>query len=270
MISLHTEQPKATWLWHTSEIIDQPTKILAFLDENNVSELYLQINVDLPVDIYQNFIEQTTAHHIKVYALDGAPHWAAKQQPLHDFFRWVEKYQSVSTDAQQFVGVHLDIEPYISRAWKSDLLTTTENYQQAILFAEEKSKHLGLHFGIDIPFWFDARFYNNSLGKGVLSEWLIDHSDSLSVMAYRNNARGRNGIIKLSQSEVDYAEATGKQIRIAVETGKSSEGNYLSFYGKNNSYMNTHVNEVAEAFKHHDSFKGIAIHSLRSWMKRQE
>ncbi|MDV6378301.1 amidase [Sporosarcina sp. GW1-11] len=269
MLNTRGEQPKATWLWDTPQIVDQSENILGFLDKNNVSLLYLQVHTDLPDVVYQHFIQRATAYGIEVHALDGAPNWAGKLQYTQNFFRWLEQYQSVSDKSSQFSGIHLDIEPYLLPSWDSDVQKITESYQQTIRYAEGEAALLGLHFGIDIPFWFDTSFYSNSFGDGVLSEWLIDHSDSVIVMAYRNKAKGPNGIISLSQSEVDYARSVGKDIRIAAETSKTEEGDYLSFFGKKNTYMNNHLRKVEGTFKHSDNFKGIAIHSLESWMQRK-
>lgn len=269
MLTTRADQPKTTWLWHTSQIIDKSDAIIEFMDKKKVSTLYLQVNADIPDEMYQQFIRQARERKIEVHALDGAPHWATDQKSVQNFFRWIEKYQSVSEPAEQFSGIHLDIEPYILPAWGSDLQNTVESYQQTIRLAAGESALLGLHFGIDIPFWFDKTFYVNTMGEGVLSEWLIDQSDSINVMAYRNKANGRNGMISLAQSEMDYASAAGKSARVAIETSKSSEGDYLSFFGKNNSYMEKQLKEVERAFGHSEAFNGIAVHSLESWMKRK-
>lgn len=269
MLTMRTDQPKATWLWHTSQIVDQSDSLINFLDEKNVSTLYLQVNADIPDDAYQQFIKQASEQNIEVHALDGAPHWATDQYSVQSFFRWIEKYQAVSEKNEQFAGIHLDIEPYILPTWDSSLQNTIESYQQNIRFAAGESALLGLHFGIDIPFWFDTTFYTTSMGEGVLSEWLIDQSDSINVMAYRNKANGRNGMISLAQSEIDYASAAGKKARVAIETSKSSEGDYLSFFGKNNAYMEKQLWEVEQSFNHSEEFNGIAVHSLESWMKRK-
>ena len=269
ILTSRADQPKTTWLWHTSQIVDQSDALIDFMDKKKVSTVYLQVNADISDDIYQQFIRKASERNIAVHALDGAPHWATDPKSAQNFFRWVEKYQSVSGKNEQFTGIHLDIEPYILPAWESDLQKTVEAYQQNIRYAAGESALLGLHFGIDIPFWFDKTFYTNAMGEGVLSEWLIDQSDSVNVMAYRNKSKGRNGMISLSQSEVDYASAQGKELRVAVETSKSSEGDYLSFFGKNDNYMNKQVKEVEQSFGHSEGFNGIAVHSLESWMKRK-
>lgn len=269
MLTMRMEQPKATWLWHTSQILNQSDSLIEFLDNKNVSTLYLQVNADIPDDAYQHFIRIANERNIEVHALDGAPHWATDQKSVQDFFRWVEKYQSVSEKTEQFAGIHLDIEPYILPTWDSSLQKTVESYQQNIRFAAGESALLGLHFGIDIPFWFDETFYSNVMGEGILSEWLIDQSDSIHVMAYRNKASGRNGMISLAQSEIDYASSAGKHARVAIETSKSSEGDYLSFFGKNNAYMEKQLQEVEQSFNHSEGYRGIAVHSLESWMQRK-
>ncbi|PIC79019.1 amidase [Sporosarcina sp. P18a] len=269
MLTMRIDQPKATWLWHTSQILNQSSTLIEFLDKKNVSTLYLQINADIPNDAYQRFIRKASERNIEVHALDGAPYWATDQQSAQNFFQWVEKYQSVSENTEQFTGIHLDIEPYILPTWDSNLQGTVQSYQQNIRFAADKSANLGLHFGIDIPFWFDSINYSNVIGEGVLSEWLIDQSDSINVMAYRNKADGHNGMISLAKSEINYASVAGKQARVAIETSKSSEGDYLSFFGKNNAYMEKQLKEVERSFSHAEGFRGIAIHSLESWMIRK-
>ncbi|ARJ38583.1 hypothetical protein SporoP8_06715 [Sporosarcina ureae] len=269
MLTMRIDQPKATWLWHTSQILSQSDALIEFSKKKNVSTLYLQVNADIPNDAYQRFIRKASEQNIEVHALDGAPYWATDQESVQSFFQWVEMYQSVSENNEQFAGIHLDIEPYILPTWDSNLQETIKSYQQNIQFAASKSTRLGLHFGIDIPFWFDSIYYSNSMGEGVLSEWLIDQSDSINVMAYRNKAGGSNGMISLAQSEMDYASARGKQARVAIETSKSSEGDYLSFFGKNNAYMEKQLKEVEQSFSHAEAFRGIAIHSLESWMIRK-
>lgn len=268
-LTSRADQPKTTWLWHTSQIVDKPNALIDFMDKNKVSTVYLQVNANISDDIYQQFIRKAGEHNIAVHALDGAPHWATDPKSVQKFFRWVENYQSISGKTEQFAGIHLDVEPYILPTWGSDLQKIVEGYQRNIRYAAGESALLGLHFGIDIPFWFDKTFYINAMGEGVLSEWLIDQSDSVNVMAYRNKSKGRNGIISLSQSEVDYASATGKELRVAVETSKSSEGDYLSFFGKNNKYMDKQLKEAEQSFGHSEGFSGIAVHSLESWMKRK-
>ncbi|ARK24413.1 hypothetical protein SporoP37_06840 [Sporosarcina sp. P37] len=269
MLTMRADQPKATWLWHTHQITDRSDDLIDFMNRKNVSILYLQVNTDIPDDAYQHFIRQANEHTIEVHALDGAPHWTTDQKSVQDFFRWIETYQSVSDETEQFAGIHLDIEPYILPDWNTDIQKTIDSYQQSIHLAAGEAALLNLHFGIDIPFWFDTTFYTTSMGEGVLSEWLIDQSDSINVMAYRNKANGRNGIISLAQSEMDYASQAGKEARIAVETSKSFEGDYLSFFGKNNAYMDKQLKEAENAFNHSEEFRGIAIHSLESWMKRK-
>lgn len=267
--TMRSELPKATWLWHTSQIGEKPQEILSFLDAHHVDTLYLQIHAGMPQEIYRQFIQQAGQLGIEVYALDGAPHWAIEQKPVLDFFDWLEDYQSRSEKSERFAGVHLDVEPYILGQWSTDYQKTVDSYQDMVLFAAAESDSLGMEFSLDMPFWFDQRLYHNPYGEGILSEWLIDQADSVTIMAYRNKANGRNGMIRLAQSEVDYAESAGKRIRVAAETGKSSEGAHLSFYGMDDNYMEEQLKMTEQAFNHTDSFSGLAIHSLESWMKRK-
>lgn len=263
-----SDQPKATWLWDTARITQDPNEILTFLEQNDVSDLYLQINRDIRPAAYRQFIRNASALGIRVYALDGAPDWALSDKPVRTLFNWLTTYQAGSQQAEQFSGVHLDIEPYILPDWTTNKSRVINQYQQRITFAASQATTLGLPFGIDIPFWFHEHSYSNKQGKGNLSDWLIRNTDEVTIMAYRNTAEGPNGIIAVASPEIAQAQAAGKPIRIGVETVPSDEGSNLSFHGLSNDYMDLQLVTTRNAFASTTSWNGFAIHSLESWMQR--
>ncbi len=263
-----SDLPKATWLWDTARITQNPNEMLAFLDQNSVSDLYLQINRDIRPAAYRQFIRKASDLGIRVHALDGAPDWTLNDKPARAFFNWLKTYQSGSQQAEQFSGIHLDIEPYILPDWSSNKSRVINLYQQRITFAGGEAAKLGLPFGIDIPFWFHEHTYNNKQGKGNLSEWLIRNTDEVTIMAYRNTAEGPNGIIAVASPEIAQAQTAGKPIRIGVETVPSDEGSNLSFHGLSSDYMEFQLTTTQNAFVSTASWNGFAIHSLESWMQR--
>ncbi len=265
---MQNNSTNATWLWQTSEITKRPEEILTFLQQQNVQNLYLQIDQTISSNVYREFIQRANESGIHVHALDGEPAWGLNPMSSHSFFDWLTQYQTTAKREQQFSGVHLDVEPYFLLEWEAHKENTIELYQQTLKRAFEQTATLDLTIGIDIPFWFDTERYSNSFGEGILSEWLIDHSDSVTLLSYRNQANGKNGIIELSKNELAYAHSVSKQIWIGIETAPSDEGNHLSFHGKNNEAFVQQLQLSADAFSKYDKFSGFAIHSLESWMER--
>lgn len=264
---LQKNKERATWIWHTKQIVEEQEELLTFLQEKKVSTVFLQINRNIPNKTYEQFIQHATKLSIDVQALNGSPSWVsskgtAKQEK---FFSWLETYQNEVSDDAKFRAVHLDIEPYLLEDWKVDYAATVRHYQEIIKTSKERSAQLHLPLEVDIPFWFDKRTYSNDIGTGILSEWVIDQTDGITIMAYRDKAEGNNGIIELSRSEIEYAATVNKKVSIGIETTKSSEGDHLSFFNMNETKMNEQLSIVEKEFSTAASFNRISIHSIDGW-----
>lgn len=263
-----TQPVVSTWLWDTNEIVVNEGEVLNFLQHQNVTDLYLQINRQIEMRHYQRFIEKASNIDIRVHALDGAPTWATRNgskqyQPL---IEWLRKYQASSTIGQSFVGLHLDVEPYILPEWNKNQQSTIQLYQQFVIDFQSLAKELNLEYGLDIPFWFDEITYRSKkFGQGLLSEWLINQSDVVTIMAYRNFANGGNGIIELAKNEIAFATTKGKKVIVAVETEISNEGSHISFV--NLQTLKEEVERVTDHFSQSNSFNGMAIHHYASWKR---
>lgn len=73
---------------------------------------------------------------------------------------------------------------------------------------KKKAQSFNLPLQLDIPFWYDEISYDTKYGNGILSEWLIDHSDGVTIMAYRDNSQE---IIKIAKNEIEYAKQMNKK-----------------------------------------------------------
>jgi len=259
---------KATWLWDTSIIIEDQENILLFLENQHVNKVYLQINPDIASDIYKHFISHAAASGIRIYALDGAASWVSAEgnQNLNDLFNWVSTYNNDSAESEQFSGVHLDVEPYLNSGWSFDQMQTIESYQALLMQAREKANQIQLPLEVDMPFWFDDIHFNNSFGKGLLAEWVIDQVDSVTIMAYRDKAKD---IIAIVKHELAYAKKVNKSIVVGVETGASEEGENITFYENGEVYMNEQLSLVQQHYRNNTAFHGMAIHYVENWMNMQ-
>jgi hypothetical protein len=236
--------------------------VIAYLSGNNANQVYLQINRSIPNTVYKQFISKASAAGIQVHALDGAPNWVSSKGStyLNSFFTWVKNYQASAAPAEKFAGVHLDVEPYLFSGWTSNYKSTVLSYQNILLSAKTLAAQAELPLGADMPFWFDEHTYNNKLGKGNLAQWVIGTVDSPTIMAYRDTAPAIADIIS---NEVNMARAAGKTLVIGVETGATSEGDFITFYEEGKSYMEGELSAVQSQYGGNVEF---AIHYLESWM----
>jgi hypothetical protein len=255
----------STWLWNTSEIVTDSDKIVNFLVANNVKVLYLQIDYTLKKEFYNSFIEKANAKNIAVQALDGSANWVNTDGAKYriKFFNWLTTYQQNSLQAQRFQGVHLDVEPYLNSKYAKSPNIVFEKYQEFLLMSKSSCTKLNLEFSIDIPFWFHEISYKNKYGKGNVAEWIFKNIKTVTIMAYRDTA---TGIINVSQSEMNLCAKYNVKATIAVETGKSAEGNFLTFYEEGKTSMYSQLNTVCNNYVQNSAFDGVAIHYLNSWM----
>lgn len=255
-----------TWLWTALSIETNRERILEFLKKQQVNTVYLQVSRQVSVQSYQTFIEQASVQGIKVYALDGAPNWASPggERYSRGFFEWLKTYQQSSTPAQRFKGIQLDVEPYLDQGWKEDYQGTVSRYQEMIIASYKETQEMNLKFTLAVPFWFDNRSFTNSYGDGNLAEWVIKNSDEIVIMAYRDQAQRIN---PLAEQEVRWANQHNKQVTIAVETRESAEGDRVTFYEEGSAYMSQQLMEVTGHYSQDESFNGLAIHQLETWME---
>ncbi|WP_317645919.1 hypothetical protein [Sporosarcina sp. GW1-11] len=263
----------STWVWDTARIVSEPDTVINNLVDNKVSDVYLQVNSDIEHSYYQEFISKATIKGIRVHALDGAPSWIAGQKGLKEqqvFTDWLVNYQAIASGNEQFVGIHLDVEPYGHPNYEARANAFFKNYQTMIIDFKEKANAMGLEFGIDIPFWFYGVKYNNIYGKGNIAEFLSQHVKNISIMAYRdsaNDSNGHDGIISIAAAQMDLFEKYNVKGTIAVETGRlTDDTQFVTFYEEDKDYFYSQLDLVYDHYKDHPAFNGIAIHHYGSWM----
>lgn len=266
--TLPQNTPISTWLWNTREIVDNSDKIIQFLTANNVSAVYLQVDYNLNVDYYKNFINKASINNIKIHALDGSPDWASDggSKFYNSFFTWLGKYQQGASVNEKFSGVHLDVEPYLNSQYNKAQNRILQNYQDYIIAAVSSSSNLNLEFAIDIPFWFYGTQYKNKHGKGNIAEWLFQRVKNVTIMAYRDTAEGANGIIKIAETQMNLCKKYNVKATIAVETGRIDETPFITFYEEGLAHMYNQLNIVNQYYSPHQAFNGFAIHYLENWM----
>lgn len=260
-----TPETRATWLWNPWMFVEDQASVLAFLENKNVNKVYVQIDRDIPQNMYRSFVTQAHARGIAVFALDGAPAWVAPKGYTSQnlLMNWLGNYQGGSNEQARFDGIHLDVEPYLYSGWNSNRAATIKSYQALLQRAAVSSAQLNLPLEADMPFWFDEISYKNTYGSGLLAEWVIKNTDGVTLMAYRDSAPM---IIDIVKNEIAMAEKYGKNVVVGVETGVTDEGSIITFAEEGEAYMNLQLAEVAAHYSHHVAYEGIAVHHVGSWM----
>lgn len=256
---------RATWLWDPWMIVNDEEGTLAFLESKRLNKVYLQIDRNISASIYQSFIEKSSAKGMEIYALDGAPEWAAPKGYISQdhLMAWLSGYQEEASPQQEFSGVHLDVEPYLYSGWNSKRAATVKSYQALLLRAKNSTENLNLPLEADMPFWFDEISYNNIYGKGLLAEWVIAGTDGVTIMAYRDSAALITDFVK---KEIEWAGRYSKRLIVGVETGETSEGDTISFFEEGEIYMNEQLEIVKGYYENKAGFGGTAVHHVGSWM----
>ncbi|SDO24672.1 hypothetical protein SAMN04488053_109113 [Alkalicoccus daliensis] len=259
-----SSETKATWLWNPWMFVQDEAGTLAFLESKKVNKVYVQVDRDVPMQSYRSFIEKATAKNMKIYALDGAPDWAANKgdRHLNTMMKWVGDYQKQAPAAAKFSGIHLDVEPYLLSGWKKNQARTVLDFQKLLMNGKQQAAAMNLPMEADLPFWFDEISYNNTYGKGNLAEWAIEKMDGITLMSYRDSAPM---LIEIVKQEMAFGQKHSTPITVGVETMKSYEGNQVSFFEEGEAYMNQQLELVKKHYGGNSAFGGFAVHHVDSW-----
>jgi hypothetical protein len=266
------KQVLGTYIWRAELVRSEKEEILAFAEKEGVNLLYVRIDMNLPMDDYRGFVREARAQGIEIHAMGGHPVWALAEsrEKIFRLVDWVRAYNAQSAEEERFEGVHLDIEPYVLPAWsvdKDEVLRQWMGNVQA--FAEKLKESPRLQSSVDLAAWLD-----NAATPGQpdlpFSHWMISQLDHTTLMAFRDQAEGSNGILSLVDSEMKYAESTGKELVVAVEMKESHEGNFITFYEEGKAAMNRQLDLVRNALQVYKAFKGIAVHAYDYWKSAKE
>ncbi|WP_240689221.1 copper amine oxidase N-terminal domain-containing protein [Ammoniphilus sp. YIM 78166] len=259
-------EQKGTWIWDARTIDKQQDNILTFAADNRVTVFYLHIDRDVHAKTYQEFIRRANERGIQVEALAGRPQWALRdhQAHIHEWITWVKKYNASVDPSERFQGLHFDIEPYVLKEWKTENQRVIQQWMDNMRFIEKETRDMGLRITVDLPFWIYKSYIPDSRDY-TLSAWLLEKTDRVVIMDYRNFALGANGMVVHGLPILKEAAVQGKEVVIAVETKPSKEGDHTTFYSLSVEAMEKELELAREAFSLYSSFAGFAIHDFQYW-----
>ena len=227
---------KALWLWETLEVIKSSDNIRSFVEfcrRRGITDVFAQLPYapnDAPrrvedVARLRPLVVAAHAAGVRVDGLDGAPYYVRPKRHAEVIatVRAVLDYNAKQPKEAQYDGLRFDNEPYLLPEYAGPRRQSVlRNYLDITTRAATMAGEAGLRFGVDIPFWFDARdrFAQPTarIDGRPLSELLIDAVDNIAIMAYRTRAYGPDGVISHSSDEVRYATKVGKDVFVGLET----------------------------------------------------
>lgn len=233
---------RALWVWEgpTESVIDFPVA-------NSFTDLYLHTTPGFSQDPeYLPFVNTARIAGLQVLAMGGDPSWAWGRS---GWGNWVD--QSVTFGA--FDGIVFDVEPHTLPDWNTKRRNRLiRSYLSTLDDASTRAGSLPTF--ITVPFWWDDPAFKTK--KRLLIEHVLNRSDGIIIMAYRDHALGVDRIIEHSATEATMAAASGKQFIVGIETGFAEE---------RMAAMESELSLVGSTSTGNAAYGGITIHHYGSY-----
>lgn len=197
-------------------------------------------------------VRASASQGLEVGVVAGDPWWPTEPGRV-DAARLLRFVDGLVGDGVDVASLHLDVEPWGLEQWSVSKAELLDGYLRFVAWTERTRVDIGLAVPVAylIPYWFDG-------GNGEVSRieldgrtaFPLDHlvatigtGGSLSVMAYRDRARGPGGIIELVADEFDQQQVT---VLVGVET-TDIDPPTATFAGSTTGELLRELAEVADA-----------------------
>jgi hypothetical protein len=242
---------RAMWVWGDYPADD----LIGWAAGHSVSEIFVYVSPSVLTNgdlaRLQELRRVADIRKIKLRALGGDPDWTGDQAAA---LAW----QKAVVKTGLFDGIHLDVEPYLSDGWTTDLAATERAYLKLLDSLRKGSK---LAVDADVPFWFGQY----RIDGANLADEVLKRVSSVTVMSYRDTATGPNSMLAVSQDWLTRGAASGKRVRLGAETNPLADCGYCTFNEEGAAKMNDVLAKVDAGMRHSGAFAGIAIHRYGSW-----
>lgn len=264
---------RAAWVWQSKSVSDGGNELLENAAKHKINRLYVNVDMNLSEEVYHTFISKASKAGIAVEALGGDPSWAVsgREGPMLRLASWVSTYNLAAKPEERFDALHLDIKPYVLPQWKEDAKPLVQSWVANMkLLLEQVNKDGAVEVNVDLPFWLDSYTVTGSrttsdADNESLSHWFIGQFDHITLLAYRDSAQGNNGIIRLVEQEMIWADARNVSITVGVNTKPMPGEEFTTFAGKGAAQLESVIREVESAFTDHASYAGSAVHDIVYW-----
>lgn len=272
---------RAVWTWEgpSYAMLESPqatAEALAFLQRERINIVYLYADafegrnlVEQKPRLYREFIRAAHERGMQVYALLGSWYLHTERYvlPRHRaeaeaMLQRVLDYNAAAAPGERFDGVNYDIEPHLLDEWDdATRLRLLRGFldMSAMLMEAKRASGQALSIGPAMPFWWDGIELEWRGARKPVAEHVIDLTDYVALMDYRNRADGGDGILAHAEDEMAYAGKTGKRVVIGLEFNPGEPAK-LSFHGMRPADFEREAAKVEEAYRGQSAFAGFVFH----------
>lgn len=261
---------RAMWTWYDSDIatVAKQKGMLDFATARKVNVIFIHSEALLSKPaLLAGFLNRAAARGVKVELLFGAPEWtltANHAVPLKLLQR-ANAFVAGLTGARP-VGIHFDIEPHSMPEWKYNQVSLGN--QLVDLYAKlHAAKGPGLYLNADIAMGYEYVSLTRGGVTRTLSHWMVDTTDTTTLMAYRDYALGADSITSHAEHPISYAVMKGKRSMVGIETTCNLQPTKITFCEEGNARMEAGIATVKSYFGAHAGFGGMAIHDYGNYRK---
>jgi len=242
---------RAMWLWG-----DEPAaEVVTWAAQRNVSEIFVYVAPSVLTDgslgRIREMKERADARKVKLRALGGDPAWVTDHAAALDW-----RQQVIATGL--FEGIHLDVEPYLTDGWSTDLPGTEAAY---LALLDKMRTGSPLLIEADVPFWYGEY----KIGRRNFADEVLRRVNAVTVMSYRDTGTGVNSILSISQDWLVRGKAAGKRVRLGAETGPLADCPHCTFHEEGAARLTEELAKVDAATRKTPAFGGIAVHRYGTW-----
>jgi hypothetical protein len=242
---------RAMWLWNDGS----PADVVNWAAVKGVSEIFVSVSPSVLTNgdlaRLQEMKQRADAARIRLTALGGDPAWTTDHAAA---LAW----QKAVVKTGIFDGIHLDVEPYLTAGWTTDLDATERSY---LTLLDKLRAGSTLPVEADVPFWFGQY----TAAKQNLADEVLKRVKAVTVMSYRDAGTGTNSMLSVSQDWLTRGAAAGKRVRLGAETGPLPDCTYCTFAEEGATRMTQELAKVDGSTRTTAAFGGIAIHRYGSW-----
>jgi hypothetical protein len=242
------------WLWSVAPA--EAVEVVRFVAERRVRAVFLGVGWDGPEPHLVTLAHQLRTAGVDVQCLGGDPGWLAEPDLAR---QWLAR----AVSAGGFDAVHLDVEVWRCPGWADDRARLLEQYVTFLRAVREA----GLPLEVDVAARFaDDRVGTTSALDAVLGLGLADR---VTVMAYRDHAEGRNGILEFSRSAREACSQHAVGFRLGVETQPAEQagGPGNTFAEEGSAALERETAVVSSHLTANPFYRGIAVHDWQHWRR---
>ncbi len=256
---------RAMWVWDDSIAlsVSNENQLFGFASAKGVQTLYFYSEglIDSNPAALKAFISAAAAHSLDVEMLFGEPEWVftSGHAAAVGYMKKAAALADALPAGSRPVGAHFDVEPKLG----SDPQGIATQYLD-LLDALRAAKG-PLRFGADTSMAFDYQIVTRNGTSKELTKWVIDATDAVTLMSYRDHASAPDGIIDHGAMTVVYAASVGKRATLGVETTCGLDPEKITFCEEGNAFMEAELGKVKSYYGGSAGFNGVAIHDYDAY-----